>query len=90
MSLAFTAVDRFFRRLSAADETSYIRNAAGDIFFLDMKTEFFTLRIFVAVQDLKISFYMQKFGLVCPPPLSASASHFACSGDGTARQLLVR
>ena len=39
-----------------------LRNAAGLIalFFLDMKTEFLKLRIFRAVQDLKISFYMQK------------------------------
>ena len=39
-----------------------LRNAARLIalFFLDMKTEFLKLSIFRAVQDLKISFYMQK------------------------------
>ena len=43
--VAFTAVDGFFRRLWAADKTSYIRNAAGLIFFLNMNTEFLKLRI---------------------------------------------
>ena len=52
------------------------RNAAGliDLSFLDMNKELLKLCILVAVQDLKISFYMQ--GLVyfsAPPPLSASA-----------------
>ena len=41
-----------------------LRNAAG----LAQK-----LRIFIAVQDLIISFYVQKFSLFKCPPLSASA-----------------
>ena len=43
----------------------YERNAAGFIglFFQDINTKFFKMRIFVAVQELKISFYMQKFSL---------------------------
>ena len=47
-----------------------LRNAAGLIalFFLDMNTEFLKLRIFRAVQDLKISFYMQKLSLILVPP----------------------
>ena len=57
------SVDRFFRQLWAADETSYIRNVAGPIFFLDMNAQFLKLHIFVAVQGPKISFYMQKFSL---------------------------
>ena len=42
-----------------------LRNAAGllGLFFLDMKTELLKLLILVAVQDLNISFYMQKFSL---------------------------
>ena len=42
-----------------------LKNAAGLItfFFLDMNTEFLKLRIFGAVHDLKISFYMQKLSL---------------------------
>ena len=61
--VAFTAVEKFFRRLWAAEETSYIRNAAGFIVFLDMNAEFLKLRILEAVQDLKINFYLQKFSL---------------------------
>ena len=57
--VAFTAVERFFRRLWAAEETSYIRNAAGLIVFLGMNAEFFKLHVLKAVQDLKISFYLQ-------------------------------
>ena len=53
-------MDRFFKRLWAADET---RNALGLIS---------KLLVIVAVQDLKISFHKQI--LVPPPPLSASAS----------------
>ena len=53
------------------------------VFFLNMKRKFLKLRMFVAVQDLKISFRMQGsvyfialyFGLVPP--------HFVCSDDGT-------
>ena len=42
-----------------------LRNATGliGLSFLDMNTELLKLRILVAVQDLKISFYMQKFSL---------------------------
>ena len=61
--VAFAAVDKFFRRLWAAEETSYVRNAAGLIVFLDMNAEFLKLRILEAVQDMKISFYTQKFCL---------------------------
>ena len=56
---AFTAVEKFFRQLWAAEETSYIRNAAGFIVFVDMNAEFLKLRILAAVQDLKITFYLQ-------------------------------
>ena len=53
-----------------------LRNAAGLIL---------ELRITVAVQNLKISFYMQ---ILVPPLLLASAPpHFVCSGDGTAATL---
>ena len=38
-----------------------------------MNTELLKLRILVAIQDLKISFYMQKFSLFQCTPLSASA-----------------
>ena len=62
--VAFTAVNRFFRQLWTAEETSYVRNAAGLIFFLDMNAEFLKLRIPKAVQRLKISFYMQKLSLL--------------------------
>ena len=41
------------------------------------------LRIFVAVQDLIISFYMQKFSLFSAPLLTDSAPLYVCSGDGT-------
>ena len=61
--VAFTAVERFFRRLWAAEETSYKRNAAGLIVFLDMNADFLKLRILEAEEDLKISFYMQNFSL---------------------------
>ena len=42
-----------------------LRNAAGliGLFFLDLNTEFLKLRLFGAMQDLKISFYKQKFSL---------------------------
>ena len=42
-----------------------LRNAAGlnGLFFLGMNAEFLKLRIFVAVEDLKISFYIQKLRL---------------------------
>ena len=61
--VAFTVVERFFRQLWATEETSYIRNAAGLIDFLDMNAEFLKLRVPEAVQDQKINFYMQKFSL---------------------------
>ena len=53
-----------------------LRNAAGliGLFFLDINTELLELRVLVAVEDLKISFYLQKFSLFSCPPLSASAS----------------
>ena len=42
-----------------------LRNAAGliGLSFLDMNTELLKLHILVAIQDLKFSFYMQKFSL---------------------------
>ena len=42
-----------------------LRNAAGliDLSFMDMNTELLKLCILVAVQDLKFSFYMQRFSL---------------------------
>ena len=42
-----------------------LKNGASFIalFFLVTNTEFLKLRIFGAVQDLKISFYMQKLSL---------------------------
>ena len=52
-----------------------LRNPVGLIgpSFLDMNTDLLELRILVAVQDLKMSFYMQKFNLFCAlPPLLAS------------------
>ena len=63
--VAFTAADRFFN-LIMGRRRNELRNAAG----LVLK-----LRLFVAVQDLIISFYTQKvqFMLVPPPPLLASA-----------------
>ena len=67
--VAFTAVEKFFRRLWAAEETRYFRNAAGLIVFIDMNAEFLKLRILEAVKDLKINFYKQKFSLFqCPHP----------------------
>ena len=47
------------------------RNATGLIY---------KLRIIVAVQDLKISFYMQ---ILIPPYFWLVPPHFVCSGDGT-------
>ena len=38
--VTFTAVDMFFRRLWSAEETSYIRKAAGLILFLNMNAKF--------------------------------------------------
>ena len=62
--VAFTAVNRFFRRLWAVDETSNETLPALLVFlFLDINTELLKLRTLVAVQDLKIGFYMQKFSL---------------------------
>ena len=46
---AFTAAYRFFRRLWAAEETRYVRNAAGLVVFVDMNAEFLKLRILEAV-----------------------------------------
>ena len=42
-----------------------LRNATGliGLLFLDTNTEFLKLRLLVAVQRLKISFYMQKYTL---------------------------
>ena len=62
--VVFTAVDGFFRRLWAADETSQETLPVLQVFlFLDMITESLELRILEAVQGLKISFCMQKFSL---------------------------
>ena len=62
--VAFTAADRFFN-LIVGRRRNELRNAAG----LVLK-----LRIFVAVQDLIISFYTQKVQFISvPPPLLASA-----------------
>ena len=42
-----------------------LRNAAGliGLFFSEMNIELLKFRIFVAVEDLKISFYIQKLSL---------------------------
>ena len=48
-----------------------LRNAAGLIL---------KLCVIVAVQDLKISFYMQ---ILVPPHFWLMPPHFNCSGDGT-------
>ena len=47
------------------------RNAAGLIF---------KMRIIVAVQDLKINFYVQ---ILVPPYFWLVLPYFVCSGDGT-------
>ena len=58
--VAFTAADRFFN-LIMGRRRNELRNAAG----LVLK-----LRIFVAVQDMMISFYTQKVQFILvPPPL---------------------
>ena len=73
--VAFTAADRFFN-LIMGRRRNELRNVAG----LVLK-----LRIFVAVQDLIISFYSRKvqFILVPPPHFWLMPPHFVCSGDGT-------
>ena len=48
-----------------------LRNVAGLIL---------KLRISIAVQDMKISFYMQ---VLVPPYFWLVPPHFVCSGDGT-------
>ena len=74
-----------------AEETSYIRNAAGLIVYQDKNAEFLKLRILDAVQDLKISFCMQKFILFCAPPPQfwPVLPHFVRYGDGTGVTLCV-
>ena len=72
--IAFTAADRFFNLIMGRRQNE-LRNAAS----LVLK-----LRIFVAVQDLIISFYTQKVQFVLVPPrFRLVPPHFVCSGDGT-------
>ena len=62
--VALAAVDRFFGRMWAADETSQetLPNVLVSL-FLDMNTALLKLRILVAIQDLKLNFYVQMFSL---------------------------
>ena len=64
-----------------------LRNAAGliGLFFLEMKTELLKLHIFVAVEDLKISFYCIYKSSVyfsAPPHFRLVPPHFVLPGDG--------